>query len=106
MKLSAKHKGRTFTLSYDDYLAFTKLNCHYCEEKIPWEKWSKGSGYNKAYYIDRIDNSKGYDKDNCVACCTECNFTRGNRYSYEEFVLLSPILKLIKSNRKDGTEYN
>lgn len=23
--------------------------------------------------IDRIDNSKGYNLDNCVTCCTQCN---------------------------------
>lgn len=106
LTLCAKHKNISMSLTYEEYCEYTTHKCHYCNDLIPWEKWSKGSGHNQAYYLDRIDNAKGYSKDNCVACCTECNFTRSNRYSYNEFMLLSPGLQAIKASRKDGTEYN
>jgi hypothetical protein len=29
--------------------------------------------------VDRIDNSIGYTKENCVPCCTICNWAKSNR---------------------------
>lgn len=49
---------------------------------------------------DRIDNSKGHTMDNCVPCCYSCNITRNNTYSYGEMLLLAPIIRQIKENRK------
>ncbi len=103
LKAVSKHKDISVNLSYEDYLTFTYKPCHYCNVKIPWEPWSFKKGYNKSYYLDRKDNSKGYSVKNCVSCCTECNYTKGNRYSYEEFCLLSEGLIRIKKARKGNT---
>lgn len=35
--------------------------------------------------IDRIDSKKGYELNNCVPCCTECNLSKSDR-SKEEFI--------------------
>jgi len=45
--------------------------CHYCGEE-------------KAYGIDRVDNTVGYTLANCVPCCTFCNMAK-RTYTYAEF---------------------
>jgi hypothetical protein len=93
-------------MSYEDFLSFTTINeCFYCNSKVEWTPHSTGSKkYNKSYNLDRKDNEKGYIKDNCVVCCTLCNFTRGNRFSFEEFSLFKDSLKEIAKQRQKGTE--
>jgi hypothetical protein len=35
--------------------------------------------------IERIDNTIGHIKSNCVLACHSCNITRSNRYTFEQF---------------------
>ena len=37
--------------------------------------------------LDRIDNSIGHTKENCVTCCSLCNMTRGDRWSHKDFLM-------------------
>lgn len=54
-----------------------KSQCHYCGKKyVP-------NGYLLG--IDRVDNTKGYCIDNCVACCDVCNFMK-RCHSEENFI--------------------
>lgn len=46
--------------------------CHYC-------------GKHASNGIDRVDNSKGYFLENCVSCCSACNFMKGSM-DLEEFI--------------------
>ena len=48
---------------------------------------------------DRIDNNIGHIKSNCVPCCYSCNIMRGNRFSYDEMLFLSPSIKEIMKRR-------
>ena len=81
-------------LSYKEFLEFVKINyCHYCDNKVYWDKAS-------TYNLDRKDNNKWYEKENLVVCCGDCNYTKGNRFTYEEFMLISPILKRIYYTRR------
>ena len=57
----AKHDKREFTLTYEDFLTFWQQPCSYCGDPI------------KTVGLDRVDNSKGYIKDNVVSCCKHCN---------------------------------
>ncbi len=76
-KQGAKSRGLIFELSKEDCGELFKQNCHYCG--VPPLQFFKGDwakAYNGLYYyngIDRKDNSAGYKKENCVACCTICN---------------------------------
>lgn len=90
-------------LNYNDIIKLIPKNglgfCHYCGEPLFWDKYEKSktslnrrSGHN----FDRKDNSKGYEIDNIIFCCGDCNRTRGDRFTYEEFMLISPVLKKIK----------
>ena len=87
------------SLTYEEYLQFTKQeNCSYCEGKIPWTAHRN----HTSCWLDRKDNLQGYHVDNVVVCCERCNRTKGDRYSYEEFLKLAPILKEIQKGRTSG----
>ena len=44
-----------------------KKDCFYCLKNDP----------NCINGIDRMDNQKCYEKNNCVSCCKACNFIKG-----------------------------
>lgn len=79
----AKKRGIEFSL---DKIIFTNLifsNCYYCGVQ-PKQVCQKGK--SKVCYngIDRVDNSIHYIKENCVACCKQCNQAKMN-YTTAEF---------------------
>lgn len=77
-------------LTFEDFVKFTEIDtCHYCHSKIKWTKHGLPGSYN----LDRTDNTKGYDKDNCVVCCGRCNFGKGNRYSYDEWFKMNECFR-------------
>lgn len=102
---AARIKNLECPLSLDDITEFAQTKkCTYCAISISWTQfWSKFSP-SHAYYLDRKNNSKGYTKENCVVCCTDCNFIRGDKFTYEEFLLLSPGLRKIRK-LKQVTNY-
>lgn len=100
LKATARSRGLEVDLSYEEFLEFTKIDeCSYCGSKIEWEMWSSVSGYSKAYNLDRKNNAKGYSKDNCVVCCTACNFIRRDELTHEEMLILRPGLREIMRAR-------
>lgn len=91
--------AKSFDISFDDYLEFTKVsNCHYCRTTITWIPFRK-RWQSSCYYIDRKDNSVGYTKNNCVVCCSLCNRIKGNNLSYDEMMLLRVPLGAIQQAR-------
>lgn len=60
----ARNKGMSFELTKADYLALTSSACHYC---------CRASCDGHTNGIDRKDNARGYEVDNVVPCCGECN---------------------------------
>ena len=64
-----------FTLTKEDFESIIINNCYYCKSKP-----TKYSG------IDRFDNNEGYTLENCVPCCTTCNFLK-HTLSYDDFIL-------------------
>lgn len=95
----AKNQNRECTLTYGQFLEFTKeKECHYCGESLNWEKskHSIGSGKKSRYQIDRKDNKRGYSKKNCVACCKSCNLTKGDRFTYSQFVKIGEVIRGFK----------
>lgn len=90
------------SLTYADFCDFARSkSCHYCTREVFWSEYSLGTnGYS--YNLDRKDNSKGYSVKNCVVCCWLCNETKGARYSYDEFMLVAPALRVISMQRKQA----
>ncbi len=69
----AVERGYTFTLTADEFLALWSQPCDYCGDAL----LSGG--------IDRVDNTRGYEPDNVVPCCSRCN-TSKLAMSREQFV--------------------
>lgn len=77
---NAKRRGIEFALTSDEFKELTEKPCHYCGGySIEWNENSRGNG------IDRKDPNKGYFIDNCVPCCSMCNFWKRS-IPYEKFI--------------------
>lgn len=69
---SAKSRGYTFELSFENFSKLVKKDCFYCGKKP--------KKYNG---IDRKINRIGYTKKNSVPCCWICNRMKWNMSTYE-----------------------
>ena len=70
----AKDRGFVWNLSGEQFDKLTSSNCHYCG--IPPYTVKKNRHRNGQFVyngIDRVDNSQGYEIENCVSCCKVCN---------------------------------
>ena len=77
-----------FNLEVDTFYNLTQLHCHYCGAE-PYRKsssWSKNIPPFIYNGIDRIDSNCGYEDNNCVPCCTRCNYDK-NSMTLNEFKL-------------------
>lgn len=87
-KHDAKRRGLSFTLNKNEFRELTQQACYYCGTGLG-EMNLRGDEANGKYIgngIDRKNNDLGYTKDNCVPCCSECNYAKGTR-TVQEFVL-------------------
>jgi 5-methylcytosine-specific restriction endonuclease McrA len=84
-KYSAKKRNLSWQLSFDEFISFIGLSCHYCG-LTQTSTLTLTSGHTLNYNgIDRKDSSIGYVFSNLVPCCFRCNRAKG-KSSYEEFI--------------------
>jgi hypothetical protein len=78
-KKAAIKRGYSFLLSKDEFNTLIYKECFYCG--TPPDKIVNSSlkGGIKVGGIDRIDNLQGYTVDNCVPCCSYCNYAKRDR---------------------------
>lgn len=84
-KYGAKKRGLEFTLSKDEFKELVLRNCYYCGREPYQERRNKFNGNFMYTGIDRIDNSKGYVKDNIRPCCWQCNVIK-HKHNAEDFL--------------------
>lgn len=94
----SEHKSgkKEVHLTYEEFLIFTKIKeCHYCNSAIIWNPCSnyKGKIFSRSYKLDRKINEKSYSLENCVVCCWNCNRSKSNIFSYEEFFAMTRTLR-------------
>jgi 5-methylcytosine-specific restriction endonuclease McrA len=86
-KNAAKKRGLSFTINPAQLLTIALHPCHYCGQK-PSEVKAK-SGRHIHHFsmngLDRVDNTRGYELDNLVSCCKDCNWSKGEK-SVEDFL--------------------
>lgn len=87
-KRGAKNRGFEFDLTEAQIKELTQKNCFYCGCSPNKVKDRNGQHiFKDSVYvyngIDRIDNDAGYMYNNCVTCCTECNWAKGSRTQKE-----------------------
>jgi hypothetical protein len=92
-KRGAIGRNLDFDLTIEEFKSFTIKNCYYCNSEpsnIYQVKNSKTgeirAGIPILYNgIDRLDNNKGYIKDNCIPCCGVCNRMK-HAHDYNFFI--------------------
>lgn len=89
----SKARNIEFSLSLEDtYLMFSQP-CYYCN-RPPSNVRTRTSGVKVTYQgLDRIDNEKGYIKDNVVPCCKHCNAFKLDRTQEELYQHVEEIYK-------------
>lgn len=94
-RYGASIRNLEFSLSVSDFRFIILGNCYYCG-KPPSRKVTSRGFIGEIYCngVDRKVNSIGYVLDNCVTCCTECNYLKGWR-DHDEFIL---VIKSIYEN--------
>jgi hypothetical protein len=73
-KRGARNRNLPFTLSIEDFINVVQRDCFYCGSPpsiIAGRYGNNGTFIHNG--IDRIDNTKGYEKENIVPCCSLCN---------------------------------
>ena len=92
IKSDAARAGREFALSLQDIKDLIHEPCHYCGiidmNTLTVKSRTAGKFIVKEYKyngIDRVDNSVGYVKSNCVPSCAICNRAK-NSLPYEDFI--------------------
>ena len=79
-----KHRHIGCSLTYEEFLEFTKINkCYYCGGDIKWHAYWVEGKRNNHYNLDRKNNNLGYTKDNCVICCELCNYMKRMKTPYQ-----------------------
>lgn len=73
IKAGAEKRGLSFNLSFAFVEKHYQSPCHYCGKKI------------KSVGFDRVDNKIGYEQNNVVPCCWDCNSMKGTK-TYNHFV--------------------
>lgn len=94
-KKEAKDRNLEFSLTGEDFYELSQSNCYYCN-KIPSQIIKSNSEDYIYNGIDRVDNSKGYIKENCVPCCGNCNRLKRNI----TIEMCSKILEFIKEREE------
>ncbi len=78
--------------------------CHYCgivekDFSIIWGEFYGGKRRGPTLEVDRKDNDRGYNIDNCVLACAVCNNAKSNKFSYDEFVNVGKTIRKVWQNR-------
>ena len=82
--IPAQNRNLEFTLDLACFKTLVTSTCHYCgaEPRRLADHVLKRMPLNG---IDRVDNTIGYTKSNCVTCCSSCNFLKHNM-NIDEFL--------------------
>lgn len=75
-KDGARSRNINWCLTNDQFLNLISKNCYYCGNIPQIRKHDRSVNKKEVNGIDRLDSSKGYTIDNCVTCCTMCNYMK------------------------------
>ena len=95
-KAGAVKRNYEFTLTFDDFVKLLAGNCAYCGSEPEVHEYEKQymqvlEEPYKHNGIDRIDPNKGYTLENCVSCCSKCNYAKHEMTlsEYKEWLIKS-----------------
>ena len=71
---SARKRDYDFDLTKEEFLKLASGNCFYCGKEPARVVFNSIKTISFIYNgVDRLDNTKGYSRSNCVSCCMNCN---------------------------------
>ncbi len=88
---SAAERSYTIQLEFNEFKTMVLSPCYYCH----YVKMDETNG------IDRINNSIGYEKTNCVPCCETCNMMKWT-FKIQFFI---ELCKIISGVQAPSTEF-
>jgi hypothetical protein len=89
-----EHPELLHNLTYEEFLEHVNTPlCHYCSAEVAFVERNINGERAIRYNLDRKDNLQGYCKENLVVCCKSCNYTKGNRFTYEQFVQIGKVIR-------------
>jgi hypothetical protein len=89
----AKKRDLPWLIPRNHFEVLITQPCHYCAGPLN----PTGCG------LDRMDNTRGYEPDNVVPCCKNCNVLKSNKYTPEETkVMMEALLAFRKRNIPDS----
>jgi hypothetical protein len=85
-KKRATRKKLKFEITREEFRIFIQKSCYFCNFS-PTSKMKHPEKFGFIIYngIDRLDNKKGYIKDNIIPCCGFCNRAKFT-HTKEEFL--------------------
>lgn len=84
-KRGAVKRGLEWSLADDEFDTLTSSECFYCHRLPSTSRTPRRLNGSFTYNgIDRLDNQRGYQSSNVVACCKICNRAKSDM-TYEEF---------------------
>jgi hypothetical protein len=90
-RTSAKRNNRFFDLTLQEFKELTSQKCVYCGTGPLMIKTTNGNTPELIEYalykyngLDRVDSTKGYEKENIVPCCKWCNIAKREK-TVQEF---------------------
>lgn len=89
-KSGAKRRNYEWKLTDKQANKLFLQNCHYCDKKSVENIDLSG--------IDRVDNNVGYIVENCVSCCSLCNYMKRD---FDVEIFLKQCKNIAKHHRKD-----
>jgi len=88
-KAQAKRKGKLFNLTKEEYALEINKPCYYCNNIL-------GVQTKTSIGLDRLDNNRGYEKDNVVSCCNVCNTIKNQYLTDKETLAAVKLISLIR----------
>jgi hypothetical protein len=89
----ARKRNLSWDIDFEYYCKILNKNCHYCNKTLLDETGSS---------LDRINNNLGYEINNVLPCCGNCNKIRGHRLTKEEMeVAMKAVLEFRSKNSDD-----
>jgi hypothetical protein len=93
-KRTSKKRKKEFNLTKGQFRRFINDFCYYCGTEPRQKAKHPRQKYELLYNgIDRLDSSKGYILNNCVTCCSICNYMKQSLYEEDFYLQLLRILK-------------
>lgn len=109
-KGAAKRRDYEWTLTFDEAVNFITNNCFYCGVEPSTTFWHRGAKESslqrsRPYLyngIDRVENTIGYTRENCVSCCSICNNSKACLSVEEWTVWIQRIYKKMFNDYPEG----